>query len=107
VSDFADFAVQTHLSALMQEMTQLYGQPVGEESQQEQSLIVLGMGKLGGRELNVSSDIDLIFCYAEDGETRVTSAQQKSLSNHEFLAVWVKNSSPQFLKSLRMVLVSG
>ncbi|MFP3615761.1 hypothetical protein SB778_37595, partial [Paraburkholderia sp. SIMBA_050] len=30
---------------------------------------VVGMGKLGGRELNVSSDIDLIFVYEDDGET--------------------------------------
>jgi hypothetical protein len=34
-----------------------------------QELIVIGMGKLGGRELNVSSDIDLIFVYPEDGDT--------------------------------------
>ncbi len=35
----------------------------------EQRLLIVGMGKLGGRELNVSSDIDLIFLYPEDGET--------------------------------------
>lgn len=43
------------------------------------SLIILGMGKLGGRELNFSSDIDLIFCYPEDGSTdgeRTLSAQE-------------------------------
>ena len=34
-----------------------------------QELIVVGMGKLGGRELNVSSDIDLVFVYPEEGET--------------------------------------
>lgn len=42
-------------------------------------LVILGMGKLGGRELNFSSDIDLIFCYPEDGETdgvRTVSAQE-------------------------------
>ncbi|MCH7536770.1 MAG: bifunctional [glutamate--ammonia ligase]-adenylyl-L-tyrosine phosphorylase/[glutamate--ammonia-ligase] adenylyltransferase [Proteobacteria bacterium] len=42
-------------------------------------LVILGMGKLGGRELNFSSDIDLIFCYAEDGESdgaRRVSAQE-------------------------------
>ena len=32
-------------------------------------LVILGMGKLGGRELNFSSDIDLIFCFSEDGDT--------------------------------------
>lgn len=36
-----------------------------------QELIVIGMGKLGGRELNASSDIDLIFVYPEDGETGI------------------------------------
>ncbi|QIZ77744.1 bifunctional [glutamate--ammonia ligase]-adenylyl-L-tyrosine phosphorylase/[glutamate--ammonia-ligase] adenylyltransferase [Ferrimonas lipolytica] len=36
----------------------------------EQPLLILGMGKLGGAELNFSSDIDLIFCYPEHGETQ-------------------------------------
>ncbi|WP_408158674.1 bifunctional [glutamate--ammonia ligase]-adenylyl-L-tyrosine phosphorylase/[glutamate--ammonia-ligase] adenylyltransferase [Herbaspirillum lusitanum] len=83
MSEFADFAVQTHLAALMQEMTALFGMPIGEESGREQHMIVLGMGKLGGGELNVSSDIDLIFVYPEDGDTRAGDGQ-KSLSNHEF-----------------------
>jgi len=86
VSEFADFAVQTHLQALMSEMVLAHGTPIGEDSGESQELIVLGMGKLGGRELNVSSDIDLIFCYAEDGETSVTSDQQRPLSNHEFFS---------------------
>ncbi|MCE9633109.1 MAG: bifunctional [glutamate--ammonia ligase]-adenylyl-L-tyrosine phosphorylase/[glutamate--ammonia-ligase] adenylyltransferase [Methylophilales bacterium] len=60
---------------------QLYGIPTGE-SGAEQYFIVVGMGKLGGRELNVSSDIDLIFAYAEDGETSGESA----ISNHEFFS---------------------
>ncbi|WP_198937202.1 bifunctional [glutamate--ammonia ligase]-adenylyl-L-tyrosine phosphorylase/[glutamate--ammonia-ligase] adenylyltransferase [Herbaspirillum camelliae] len=83
MTGFADFAVQTHLAALMQEQTALYGLPIGEESGRPQEMIVLGMGKLGGGELNVSSDIDLIFVYPEDGDTRA-DAGQKSLSNHEF-----------------------
>jgi glutamate-ammonia-ligase adenylyltransferase len=84
MSEFADFAVQTHLHALMQELTALYGMPIGEESGNEQEMIVLGMGKLGGGELNVSSDIDLIFVYPEDGDTRADQPGQRSLSNHEF-----------------------
>jgi glutamate-ammonia-ligase adenylyltransferase len=43
-------------------------------------MIVVGMGKLGGRELNVSSDIDLIFVYPEDGETQGA----RPLSHFEF-----------------------
>jgi glutamate-ammonia-ligase adenylyltransferase len=84
MSSFADFVIRTHLAALMQESVQAWGMPVGEDSGQPQELMVLGMGKLGGDELNVSSDIDLIFVYAEDGETHVTTAEQRQLSNHEF-----------------------
>ncbi|AUN94707.1 bifunctional [glutamate--ammonia ligase]-adenylyl-L-tyrosine phosphorylase/[glutamate--ammonia-ligase] adenylyltransferase [Pseudazoarcus pumilus] len=46
----------------------------------EQELIILGMGKLGGRELNVSSDVDLIFVFPEDGET----GGERVISNFEF-----------------------
>ena len=81
---FGDFAVQTHLAALSAELAALHGLPIGEESGVVQELIVLGMGKLGGSELNVSSDIDLIFCYPEDGETLTSSTDQRTLSNHEF-----------------------
>jgi glutamate-ammonia-ligase adenylyltransferase len=84
MSAFADFTVQTHLRAIMQEMIAIHGTPIGEESHTAQEMIVLGMGKLGGRELNVSSDIDLIFAYAEDGMTELTAPEQRQLSNHEF-----------------------
>jgi glutamate-ammonia-ligase adenylyltransferase len=42
------------------------------------------MGKLGGRELNYSSDIDLIFLYPEDGETRKQSGDERVIENAEF-----------------------
>ena len=47
-----------------------------------QSLIVAALGKLGGCELNVSSDIDLVFLYNEEGETRGT----RPITHHEFFA---------------------
>lgn len=84
MSEFADFAVRTHVDAVTAEMIALYGEPIGQESGTLQQLIVLGMGKLGGGELNVSSDIDLIFVYHEDGETRTALPGQRQLSNHEF-----------------------
>ena len=86
MSRFADFAVSTHVQALTRDMRALYGTPVGAESGKVQELIVLGMGKLGGDELNVSSDIDLIFVYPEDGETVTDQPgqRQRQLSNHEF-----------------------
>jgi len=84
ITEFAEFAVRGHLAALSEEMTQAHGVPIGRESGEPQEMIVLGMGKLGGGELNVSSDIDLIFLYPEDGETSVTASEQRQLSNHEF-----------------------
>jgi len=51
-------------------------------SGQEARFVVLGLGKLGGQELNYSSDIDLVFLYDEDGAT----SGPKVLSNAEFFA---------------------
>lgn len=84
MSAFADFVIHTHLHACMSVMVAAHGIPIGQDSGEPQELIVLGMGKLGGRELNVSSDIDLIFAYGEDGETQTTLPEQRQLSNHEF-----------------------
>jgi glutamate-ammonia-ligase adenylyltransferase len=81
---FADFAIQTHLQALMADMVASHGNPIGHESGLAQQMMVLAMGKQGGGELNVSSDIDLIFVYPEDGDTAVADASQRQLSNHEF-----------------------
>ncbi len=86
MTGFADFAIQTHLTALMDEMVAAHGTPMGYESSLPQHMMVLAMGKQGGGELNVSSDIDLIFVYPEDGDTLLTLAGQRQLSNHEFFA---------------------
>lgn len=80
ISAFADWAVQMAVQTAQQALQSKYGVPIGAESGLPQSLLVIGMGKLGGVELNVSSDIDLIFAYAEGGETNGAS----KLSNHEF-----------------------
>ena len=80
----AEEAVARALAVLTGAQEARYGAPTGAESGARQELLVLGMGKLGGRELNVSSDIDLIFVYAEDGETRAERAGQRSISNFEF-----------------------
>ncbi len=76
----AEIVVQQTQVCLMQTLCAQFGSPIGETSKAAQELLVIGMGKLGGGELNVSSDIDLIFVYAEDGET----SGPRTLSNHEF-----------------------
>ena len=84
ISRFADFAVQKALDDQHAALCELHGVPIGEDSGRAQQMIVVGMGKLGGYELNVSSDIDLIFLYPEGGETRTERDDQRPLSNHEF-----------------------
>ncbi|MDZ4200913.1 MAG: bifunctional [glutamate--ammonia ligase]-adenylyl-L-tyrosine phosphorylase/[glutamate--ammonia-ligase] adenylyltransferase [Gallionella sp.] len=76
----AEVCVQQAQRCGMRALQQQFGTPLGESGGTPQELLVIGMGKLGGGELNVSSDIDLIFVYAEDGETDGA----RTLSNHEF-----------------------
>ena len=57
-----------------------FGNPLGATSGKSQQLQVVAMGKLGGGELNVSSDIDIVFVYPEEGETDGA----RRISNHEF-----------------------
>lgn len=71
-----DFAYRRNYEALVQR----YGTPRGEASQAPQPMLILGMGKLGARELNYSSDIDLIFLYPEEGQTDGA----RSIDNAEF-----------------------
>jgi len=79
----AEASVQAGVAFLHEELRQRHGSPIGAESGTAQELLVVGMGKLGGRELNVSSDIDLIFVYEEDGETDGQGSLGR-LSNHDF-----------------------
>lgn len=57
-----DFALQEHYRRLVEK----HGIPRGTDGSPQQ-MFVIGLGKFGGRELNLSSDIDVIFCYAQSG----------------------------------------
>ena len=67
LSDLADQLIITALKACQQQLSAKHGQPL-EANGQAMELNIIAMGKLGGRELNFSSDIDLICCYEADGE---------------------------------------
>jgi [glutamine synthetase] adenylyltransferase / [glutamine synthetase]-adenylyl-L-tyrosine phosphorylase len=82
MSDLAELSLGYALEHLCAWQEARHGTPVSNGKRQ--ALIVVGMGKLGGRELNVSSDIDLIFVYPEDGETVCERAGHRPLSNHEY-----------------------
>ncbi|MCS6765117.1 MAG: bifunctional [glutamate--ammonia ligase]-adenylyl-L-tyrosine phosphorylase/[glutamate--ammonia-ligase] adenylyltransferase [Candidatus Protistobacter heckmanni] len=78
----AELAVQHALQFAHAALTARHGRPLSPAGD-EMPLLVVGMGKLGGRELNVSSDIDLIFLYEEEGDTAAGEGQT-ALSCHEF-----------------------
>ena len=78
MSALAEVSIATALEALQPALEEELGVPFAAGGRQ--TLLVVGMGKLGGGELNVSSDVDLVFVYPEEGETR----GRRSVSNHEF-----------------------
>jgi len=77
----AEEAISASLAAAGAELAPRFGAPMDEGGSVPQVLHVVGMGKLGGCELNVSSDIDLIFAYPEEGET---SGGLARISNQEY-----------------------
>ncbi len=79
MTQIAELAVVCAVEVLGRGLVDRYGTPRGADGSVQQ-MIVIGMGKLGGRELNVSSDIDLIFVYPEDGDTD----GQRAISNFEY-----------------------
>jgi len=89
ISDLAESVVDSGLRAAHAELQPRFGVPRTASGEVAQFLVV-GMGKLGGRELNVSSDIDLVFVYDEDGETDGTVA----LSNREYFGRVVRALVP-------------
>ncbi len=80
LSALAEVCLDAACEFSRRELVARFGEPLGDGG--ELPLIVLAMGKLGGRELNFSSDIDIVFLYAEEGET----AGPKRTSAHEFFA---------------------
>lgn len=86
MSHLAELVVSRTVSVYARELARRFGVPMSPLGI-PQDLLVVGMGKLGGSELNVSSDIDLIFIYDEDGDCQATPEYpnpKKSLSNREF-----------------------
>jgi glutamate-ammonia-ligase adenylyltransferase len=77
-TNLAEIALKISYEYHLKELTKQYGRPLNEGGK-KQNLIIIGMGKLGGKELNPSSDIDLVFLYDEQGQTN-----KKSISNQDF-----------------------
>ena len=84
VTDLAELALEIALQAAYTELNALHGNATNAQ------MWVVGMGKLGARELNVSSDIDLIYVYDQDGETAGDENGRNKISNHEYFCKAVK-----------------
>ena len=80
VTALAEESLRFAVNELTAAAEQSHGVPRGAHSGTAQRLVVVAMGKLGGAELNVSSDIDVIFLFPEDGETD----GPRAISNAEF-----------------------
>lgn len=93
LSHFAELAVSASIVFIREDLNNRFGLPWSNTTQSEMPLMVVGMGKLGGLELNLSSDIDLIFLYEHEGET---TGGPKSLSNHE----WFTRMGKRLIKLL-------
>ena len=93
LSHFAELAVSASIAFIREDLKNRFGLPWSNTTQSEMPLMVVGMGKLGGLELNLSSDIDLIFLYEHEGET---AGGPKSLSNHE----WFSRMGKRLIKLL-------
>lgn len=93
LSHFAEETVALSIAYIREDLQPRFGLPWSKVTDSEMPLMVVGMGKLGGLELNLSSDIDLIFLYEHEGETQ---GAPKSLSYHE----WFTRMGKRLIKLL-------
>ena len=89
MTELAEFALDTACRQAFAELDARHGAPLGPQGQRAE-LWVVGMGKLGARELNVSSDIDLVYVYDQDGDTAGSEGGRGRVSNHEYFTQAVK-----------------
>ena len=94
MTELAELALDVAVRESQKTLDALHGAPQRPDTDSAPAgravLWVVGMGKLGARELNVSSDIDLIYVYDHDGETTGREDGRGRISNHEYFAHQVK-----------------
>ncbi|WP_339906881.1 bifunctional [glutamate--ammonia ligase]-adenylyl-L-tyrosine phosphorylase/[glutamate--ammonia-ligase] adenylyltransferase [Pseudomonas guineae] len=100
LSDLADACIDLAYHWLYPQHCAQFGTPMGRRSGEPQHMVVLGMGKLGAHELNLSSDIDLIFGFPEGGETE---GVKRPLDNQEFFI----RLGQKLIKALDVITVDG
>ena len=94
MTELAEFALDVAMRQSSADLDALYGPPqvslAAGQCARRACMWVIGMGKLGARELNVSSDIDLIYVYDEQGQTLGRADGRGVISNQEYFAQQVK-----------------
>ena len=90
MTTLADTAVAAAYRSVAAELAATHGIPRDPATGAPQEMLILGMGKLGGGELNVSSDIDLIMLYGEEGDTD----GPRRISHHEFYGRLTRRMMP-------------
>ncbi|WP_232533365.1 MULTISPECIES: bifunctional [glutamate--ammonia ligase]-adenylyl-L-tyrosine phosphorylase/[glutamate--ammonia-ligase] adenylyltransferase [Ramlibacter] len=88
VTHLAEFTLDAACRQALADLDAVHGEPRGADGRRAQ-LWIVGMGKLGARELNVSSDIDLVYVYDQDGETDGVDGRGR-ISHQEYFAKAVK-----------------
>jgi len=102
LSYFAAASLDAAIDFHHQSLAEKFGQPMGAQSGQPVYMSVLAMGKLGAYELNLSSDIDLMFCYSEAGET-VGVDGKEGIDNQQFFL----KLGRKIIKSIDKMTVDG
>lgn len=82
LSRLAEAAIESAMQQAQRTITARFGTPMGMNGRPA-CLAILALGKLGGEELNYSSDIDLLFVYDQEGET---SGRRSPIPNSEYFA---------------------
>lgn len=112
LTELADACIAETLHLHYQWLSRKWGTPCFKGTDRPMPMVVLGMGKLGAHELNLSSDIDLIFAYTHEGETRhlkqaddeaVSSNSDKTLGHREFFT----RLGQRLIKSLDEITAHG
>jgi glutamate-ammonia-ligase adenylyltransferase len=99
LSNLADAILSRALETVSAEVEARHGAPLVEGGGEPASFSVLALGKLGGRELNYSSDVDLMFLYSDHGET----AGSQKITNGEYF----KKVANRFTKLLSTYTTAG
>ncbi len=94
ISDLADVCLNAVWRICRSQFIGRFGQPFHQDADgnwQRTEFCVLGMGKLGGQELNYSSDVDVLFLYSDEGEVfkappMKETAQHPTMSNRQFFS---------------------